>query len=319
VLALVSSPVLAQSAKDAKAVAARAERDARQRRYEAAIQGYLQAWELGRDPLHFYNVSVIYLARLKDPVKAWEYADRYEKAATAEADLRDAREWKARVEAELSKTHGRVRVFLEPVDGTAWLDRKEEPARIRDSAVWAVPGPHRILAEGPGCEPAGFDIAVEAGKTASVVAKLTPWRPAEARGPSEPIPASERGPVLRPERIVSAGVRAGTPVQTWAWAALGSGAGLAAVGTVLYVLARRELSSAGDLDRPGATEADAYNRTYDAKVKRGKALGYSAYAAWGLGAALVGTGIGLFFAPRSGAAVLPSGPGDAGVTVRVGF
>ncbi|HPB51709.1 MAG TPA: hypothetical protein PLZ31_10860, partial [Myxococcota bacterium] len=39
-------------------------------RWQSAIDTYLEAWKLSRDPGYLYNISVLYLVRLKDEAKA---------------------------------------------------------------------------------------------------------------------------------------------------------------------------------------------------------------------------------------------------------
>jgi len=51
-LLLWGTIALAQGANDATAIAAKAEKEARARRFEAAVEGYKQAYELSHDPAY---------------------------------------------------------------------------------------------------------------------------------------------------------------------------------------------------------------------------------------------------------------------------
>lgn len=332
---------------DLGAVLDRAERDARKGRFESAIESYQRAYALSGDPLHHYNVSVIYFEALKDPLAAFEFAARFGEEARSKADFRDATAWLAKVERRLARSHGKVVIDVEPSSATIWLDRQAGGRKMDRPAFWLAPGEHWMSVEAEGFEPHEERVIVEKGKTLEVFLALDLRRPtvrilclaagctirwdgesvknpdkartveagthrlnAQAEGmesyetevslqpgesrtirvPMEPLPAIPAEPVVREPAPDD-------PYRPWAWSALAGGSSFVVAGTVLYVLARRELDF---------QTGDVSVEEHDRRVDRGKAMGYSSYAFWGFGAAALTAGLVLYF----------TGEGEATTTVH---
>ncbi|NOZ00951.1 MAG: hypothetical protein GXP54_03570, partial [Deltaproteobacteria bacterium] len=121
VLVMQSPPVLAGN-RGVEEIAKQAEKDAGAARYEDAIQGFLKAWDMSGAPKYLYNVSILYLARVRDPLKAWEYAMRFRDASKSRRDLDDAAKLIHKAENELFKRYGKIEVDVRPSNAEAWLD-----------------------------------------------------------------------------------------------------------------------------------------------------------------------------------------------------
>ena len=366
--AVVPSPAAGQ-APEVKTLIEQAEKDARARKYEAAVAGYRQAFDLSRDPLYLYNVSVLYLSRLDKPLLAWEYAVRFSEAAKTDEDRRDAVEWLSKVEESLSRTHGKFEVEASPRDAVLWLDGRDEAARLVRPVAWVLPGPHRVYGEAAEHEPGEVSADATAGGTARVTLGLMPRfarlevecavpgcavfvdgprlgdapgiykvqpgphvvrveaplflaleQPLTFRaGETRKLRADLKPKPVEPPREVVKAAPLPRPRHLWSWVSIGTGMAAAATGTVLYFLARRELTTASGMGLPKSLDDDAFYDDFDGHVSRGRALGYSAYALWGLGAAALGTGIYLYFREdrTSGLSLVPAGPDGPGAAVSI--
>jgi len=272
-----------------KNVLDQAERDAGRGRFESAIEGYRHAHEMSGDPLHHYNVSVIYFKGMNDPLAAFGFAVQFSEEAKTEADFEDSIAWLDEVEKRLAQSHGKIVIEVEPSTAEVLLDGKKGAGREGRQAFWLRPGEHLLLVESEGFEPLEERVVVEEGRTRKVSIDLNPREPTipiEMKPlPSVPLDINIAEPMRR------------DPYRPWAWSAIAGGSSFVVAGTVLYVLARRELDFETD-----DVSTDEYNR----RVSRGKAMGYSSYAFWGFGAAALTAGLVLYFA----------GPGDGKATVH---
>lgn len=146
----------------------RAEADASDRRYESAIQGYLRAHKISGSPSHLYNVSVLFFARLDDPLKAWEYAMRFKEEGRTDLDREDAGKLLGLIEDELKKRYGKVIVHVVPDNAGLWLDRRTPDAVLSRKTIWVDPGRHIVIGSRPGFTPGKTRFAVDAGSESEV-------------------------------------------------------------------------------------------------------------------------------------------------------
>ena len=151
-----------------------AEEHVRKRRYEAAVDAYMQAYEASRNPGYLYNAAFLCLRKLNDPLRAWTLAVRFREGSATEQDRQDAEALIREAEARLAGTHGKVVVRRAQPGTTVWLDARTEDARVVYAEAWATKGAHRVLAEAKGFEPAEVPITVEAGATVEVALDLKP-------------------------------------------------------------------------------------------------------------------------------------------------
>jgi len=283
---------------DAPALALQAERDAKAGRYEAAIGAYERAWELSPDPAYLYNLGVLVLLGRDDPEAAWGFASRYADAVRSEEGRRDARVLLKRIEEPLARTHGFLVLSVTPPGAEVYLDRVTTAGRLQRSEVWVRAGSHRILAEAQGFEPGDRALEVRAGSRTDVRLDLTPR---VARAPVEnPVPTVDPmkvgtrppptpAPATAPRRK-GLGHRLG-------WGLMGTGLGVGAVATVLYGL--------------------SWARQQDGKDPF--PMGYWAYALWGVGGALLISGITVYVEldDTHAASLVPAGPGGPGLTAMI--
>lgn len=164
-------PALAQGG-DAASVAAQAEKDARARKFPAAVDGFKRAYALSPDPAYLYNVGLLSLIGLKDAAQAWEYATQYAEMARNASEKTDAQDLIGKAEAALAETHGRLRLNVTPPTAEVYLDRKAPDTRIRRPVAWVVPGLHNLLAEAPGYESGEVQVTVKTGIKSEVAVVL---------------------------------------------------------------------------------------------------------------------------------------------------
>lgn len=306
----VSIPAWPQPSRDRGAlnkVLNRAEKDAGAGRYEEAVEGYRQAYAMSRDPLHHYNVSVIYLKALRDPLKAWEYAARFHEEAGTRSDAADARRWIQEVESHLVRGYGRIEIEVDPAEASVWLNGTGDERKLSRTAEWLVPGEHRLVVKAEGFEPREEMVDIQPGTRRSVRIELE-RSPEEApmvvTEPATPTPVPAAEPPMEE--------RTDNPYEPWAWSAMMGGSSFLVTGTVLYILARREL----DFDSGKVSTGE-----YDRRVDRGKAMGYSSYAFWGFGAAALTAGLVLYFTDpdNANATIHPTGADGPGVAATFRF
>ena len=158
---------------DVDRIVKQAETDAGNRRYEEAVQGYLRAHEISGSPNHLYNISVLYLARLDDPLKAWEYAMQFKEQGRSEVDREDAEKLIGLIEDELKKRYGEVIIHVVPENAGLWLDRRAPEAVLPRKTAWVSPGPHVVIGSSDGFDPGetSFEMALGGESEVSVVLK----------------------------------------------------------------------------------------------------------------------------------------------------
>lgn len=144
----------------------------RSRNLNLAVKTYLRVYELSKEAKYLYNVSMLYLKGLKDPVSAWKYALRYREVAKDPTAVREADTLVDGIEKQLAGSHGRVELAVAPpdahlrVDGRDWNDRVEGPIQ------WLPLGQHAIAARAKGYETAETGIDVVPGTTSRIVLHL---------------------------------------------------------------------------------------------------------------------------------------------------
>jgi hypothetical protein len=99
-------------------------------------------------------------------------------------------------------------------------------------------------------------------------------------------------------------------MRTWAWATTGTSAALLTTGTVLFILAKKDMTAAGNVSCAKFTSGEECDEAYDSKVSSARIKGYTAYALWGLGAAAAGAAVYMHVrASGARAGVMPWGSG----------
>jgi len=153
-------------------LADQAEKAVRARKYEAAIDGFRQAFEAAGDPASIYNISLLYLSRLKLPVLAYTYAIRYQELARTQADRDDATRLLAQIETALSTTHGRLVVTSTPAKVDLWTDQKSPDSHLERPDVWLPIGEHILIAEASGYESEKMPFSLKAGFKTEIILTL---------------------------------------------------------------------------------------------------------------------------------------------------
>jgi hypothetical protein len=185
---LLLAPALA-SAQTADQLAAQAEKDARARKLDLAIEGYRKAYDLSSDPTYLYNIGLLSLVN-KDPLQAWQYAVRYQDAARGESDRQDAQRLIEKAEVDLAKTHGKLGVRVVPDKAQVWVDQKNRDGKMLRPVQWVIPGLHVIYAEAPGFEAGEAQVSVNPGIKSEVSVVL------RARQASLRVESRTRGAVV---------------------------------------------------------------------------------------------------------------------------
>ncbi len=169
----LSAPPRAEAqAPDVQTLVDQATRDARNRRYSQAVEGFKKAYEITKDPAYLYNVAALLLLRLKDPAGAWDYAMRYRDEARSDEERREAEDLIAQAEAELQKTHGRLVVSTLPTGADLWLDEVSATHRLTRTTVWLRPGSYTVIARAAGHAEARTPVVVRLGVTNEVTIRL---------------------------------------------------------------------------------------------------------------------------------------------------
>lgn len=154
---------MAQVSPEVQALVEQATRDARNRRYEQAVEGFKRAYELSKEPAYLYNVAALLLFRLKDAAGAWDYAMRYRSEARTPEETREAEELIAQAEAELQKTHGKLAISVLPTTADVYLDDVSPAKRLPRMTVWLLPGSYTVIARAPGYSEARTPVIVRLG------------------------------------------------------------------------------------------------------------------------------------------------------------
>lgn len=157
---------------EVEAIVDQATRDARNRRYPQAVEGFKKAYEKTRDPAYLYNVAALLLLRMRNPAGAWDYAMRYRDEARTDEERREADDLIAQAEAELQKTHGRLVVSVLPTTADLWLDQATPARRLTRSTTWVQPGSYVVIARSPGHAEARAPVVVRLGVVNEVSIRL---------------------------------------------------------------------------------------------------------------------------------------------------
>jgi len=138
-------------------------------RWQAAINVYLDAWKVSRDPGYLYNISVLYLVRLKDEAKALDYAEKYSEQARSDSEKMEAEGLMRRIRDSIKGTHGRIVVDVLPknAESIVYVDNK---ALGEDN--WVRAGAHTLGVQAPGYVPFSREIDVVAGTETSFSIQL---------------------------------------------------------------------------------------------------------------------------------------------------
>lgn len=153
VLGLLLVPGLASAqSEDVKEIVEQAERDVRERNYPSAVDGYIEAYEASGSHVYLYNISLLYLVRLGDPLNAWQYGVRFQAAAKTDGERTDAEDLIAMATKRLKATHTPVELVVTPADARVFVDKKTPDALVVGDSEWVLPGEHRVLADSPGHE-----------------------------------------------------------------------------------------------------------------------------------------------------------------------
>jgi hypothetical protein len=312
----------AQDARNsAAAIAGKAEKAVRARHYGEAIEGFRRAWELSREPEYLYNIALIYLERIQDPLNAWEYSEKYAFAARTDEERREAADLVRKAEAALSRRHGKITIRTEPTSAEVFVDGVTTSGRTVRSEFWVAAGPHIVRATAPGFDPAESRVEVEAGGSTDVSLVLT-QRAVPPRIDETPLALA--APVQVKPDVEPPGVRVPAQVpppdaqrplgedHTAAWATIGCGLAAVATGTLLWGLGYQDIVTANGMDS-GAPR--------DTKIDDGRRKAIAGYVLWGVGGAAVVAGVIVYFTvgPSGGAAIVPSGPGGPGITAVARF
>ncbi|MBL6974757.1 MAG: PEGA domain-containing protein [Deltaproteobacteria bacterium] len=170
----VCSVSLAQTPTESEGrrVAEKAAGDAQARRYTQAVDGFKKAWDLTRDSAYLYNVAALYLLRLDEPAKAWEWAARYGDEARSTDEKKEAKDLLSKAESVLCDTHGKLTVTVDPVDAEVWLGMKSPGNLLTRKSNWVRAGRHRVFAAGKGYDGTSVRVVVKEGVEAKVSLKL---------------------------------------------------------------------------------------------------------------------------------------------------
>ncbi len=171
--AVLPTPVAAQTPDaEVQAIVDQATRDARNRRYPQAVDGFKKAYEKTKDPAYLYNVAALLLLRMRDAAGAWDYAMRYRDEARTDEDRREADDLIAQAEAELQKTHGKLAVSVLPTTAELWLDEATPEHRLSRTTTWVQPGARTVIARAPGYAEARAPVIVKVGVLNEVSIRL---------------------------------------------------------------------------------------------------------------------------------------------------
>jgi len=157
---------------EVQAIVDQATRDARNRRYPQAIEGFKKAYERTKDPAYLYNVAALYLLRLRSPAEAWEYAMRYRDEARNDEERREAEDLISQAEVQLLKTHGKLVVSVLPAQADLWLDDEVPARRLTRPTTWVRPGSYTVTARAPGYAEARTPVVVREGVQNEVTIRL---------------------------------------------------------------------------------------------------------------------------------------------------
>lgn len=158
---------------DVEELKTRAEEQIRSRMYLDAVETYMKVFEATRDAKYLYNVSVLYLKTLDDPVSAWKYAVRYSDEAQTETARAHGDQLFGMVEDKLEKIRVRVEIRAKPGDADLWLDYRTPRSRLARKTLWVKPGKHSIIGEKEGHETREVPFEAVLGRKSFIEVKLT--------------------------------------------------------------------------------------------------------------------------------------------------
>ncbi len=279
-------------------------------RWQSAIDTYLEAWKISRDPGYLYNISVLYLVRLKDEAKALNYAESYLEQARNDSEKAEAEGLIRRIRSSISDTHGKLVVEVLPknIETTLYVD-----GDVLANDSWVTAGNHVLGAQAPGYVPYSQSITVEPGTEFRLTIRLkTIEGQLDVRCSNGPCtvsidgetvgsgPVSKRlGPGEHSVEIESGGVQV---FSDWVTIESGMQKMLAvAVDTGRTDVASTSIGSESEESRPDGDEREGRDRQSD-WVKSGKSgsgkIGpqrAGAISMWVLSALAVGAGTGMYF------------------------
>lgn len=357
----IPGPVAAQDRQrsaDVQKLVAEAEAAVVARRYAEAVDRYERAWALLPEPGFQFNISMLYLNRLQDPMRAWDHAVLFSGAAGTDLDREDAAELLEKIAAELGKTRARVALEVSPAHADVTLDGRSLAIRAPQTA-WIPAGRHAVVVSAPGFRTDESALVLEAGALVPLKIRLEPAGGklrVSADADDARVTIDDHPAVAAPaERIVSPGkhvvqVEAGgrktfrreiqvgpaettvvhaelPPLETpgnWrktaGWISIGTAGAAVAAGLTTWFLGRKEATAAGNLRPEDYDRYDAYKDAFNTRVERARSEGIASYALWGIGAAAAGVGLYFLLAPGGGPAVsVAPGPGGAGLSASVAW
>ena len=129
-------------------------------RWNSAINVYLDAWKVSRDPGYLYNIAVLYLVRLRDEARALDYAEKYSEQARNDSEKMEAEGLMRRIRNSIKGTHGRIVVDVQPTSAESVIYVDGQPLGEEN---WITAGTHTLSVQASGYVPFSRDIDVVAG------------------------------------------------------------------------------------------------------------------------------------------------------------
>lgn len=168
----VLSPAARAQTVDTEALKNKAEEQIRNRLYRDAVATYLKAYDASKDEKFLFNVSILFLKTLDDPLSAWKYAVRFKEAAKSESTRAHADQLFRMVEEKLIKKRVKVVVSATPSDAALWMDYKSPQTELKAGIVWVKPGAHKVIGWADGFVSQEREFTATMGSTAVVELSL---------------------------------------------------------------------------------------------------------------------------------------------------
>jgi len=245
--------------------------------YAGAAAAFEEAYRVKPHPATKYNAALAW-EKANEAARA---ADAFEGALNTEGlDAGRAKAARARL-AVLKPTLAYVLVE-KPIGATVSV------AHVADAPVPAhfhlAPGAHKVAVKRRDGSVAEQTLALKAGSTTSVEVEAS-GEPKDEAAELKPV-GDAPAPVAAPARDAPKREAPGCSSCTWGWVALGVGVAAAGAGTYFGI---RTLSSKGEFDDSGKTDADARDRAVQSRMLANISFGVAAVAG-GVGLYLVLTG-----------------------------
>ena len=241
----------------------------RERRYKDAIDSFLEADRLVKNPAFAYNAGLAY-EKMGDTANGLAWLREYLRRAPEAPDRPKVEASIERLELALAnKGVQQVTVLSLPDGATVVIDGR--PVGVTPWTAEIAPGSHQLLLRMPGYEDAKTLFELGAHHAMDVKLPLTPGE-SSAAGPVGPI--EPQGPAGPPPDHTPKG---GGSVQPWTWATLG--VGVVGLGAALGCEIARG-NAEGDV-RDAATQidaSDAYSRMVDLRTAARVLVGIGAVA-----------------------------------------